>query len=364
MPYNAEFEAGVQAFMNRYTIYLPGALGDGGMIDFNDPSYAATRNVNTPIDVPAAVVKAAWMIGPRPSHVKLVLRLSRDYKMLPTGRREPALAIGDGGAADRPIEGTYEAAKQNVIVDARAGGATTATAKAFAKEVLRRTGQRVEGDEWLDCYFLPWSRGRSTRMALGNAAPFFFTAAMNGCSFLVSGPAAAPTVSHLNTTQPGDDLPDADVSKATIKARYAGAVGVGSPASALLTKYKPPPAFQGNVQRYKEQPGEVANINDPDIAPVDPMHPHHADINTFLIGVRDPAAGWQFFYQRTAILPTFVDKPRFQPFAYEPDGMFATAKMKVGMEHAWTVTGGARATVRDKVTINHRVTPCQRLNFP
>jgi len=364
MPYKAEFEAGVQAFMNRYTIYLPGTKGDGGMIDFDDPAYTASRNVDTAIDVPAAAVKAAWKPGPRPNHLKLVLRISRDYKMLPTGRRERQLAVGDGGADDHPIEGTYEAIKRNVLTDARQAGATAATAKGFAKEVLRRTGQKVEKSEWLDCYFLPWSRGRTTRMLLGNGARYFFTATMNGCSFLVTGPAAAPTVSHVNTTQAGDDLPGANVSKATIKGRYAAAVGTGTPGSSLLTKYKPPVTFQGRVNRYKEQPGEIGGIADPDLAPVDPMHPHRADINTFLVGVRDDVTGWEFFYQRSAVLPTLVDKPQFEEFEYHPKDYWQAAWMKGGFEHEWVIAGGTRSTVRQKQTINHRVTQCQRLNFP
>lgn len=359
MPYRDEFTAGVQAFMNKYTIYLPGARGDGGMIDFDDPSFTASRAVNTPIVVAATAVKAAWKPGPRPGHLALMLRMSRDYKMLATGRREQV-----PGGGDRPLEGTYEAGKRALIDDATSSGATAATAKAYARDVLRRTGQKVDGSEWFDCYFLPWSRGRTTQMVLGAGAPYFFTATMNGCSFLVSGPAATPTVSHVNTTQPGDDLPGASPTKAAIKTRYATAVGNGTPNSALVTKYKAPATFQGNMHRYKEQPGEIGGIVDPDLVPIDPVHPHRADINTFLVGVLTGAGTWEFFYQRSAVLPTFVNVVRSEPFTYKPANPYQWARMKAGKEHQWKLVGGETTASRESQTINHRVTQCQRLNFP
>jgi hypothetical protein len=82
------------------------------MVDFDDPAFAAHAAGNAPIVIPATAVKAAWKPGIRPSHVKLILKISRDYKMLPTGRREKMLALGDGGPADRAIEGLYEAASR------------------------------------------------------------------------------------------------------------------------------------------------------------------------------------------------------------------------------------------------------------
>jgi hypothetical protein len=229
---------------------------------------------------------------------------------------------------------------------------------------MQRTGERIVSTEWLDCYFLPWSRGRTTRMVLDNGARYFFTATMNGCSFLVSGPANGPTVSHLNTAQPGDDLPDADVTKATIKGRYATAVGTGTAGSTLLTKYKAPATFLGRTHRYKEQAGEIGGIGDPDIVPLDPTHPYKADINTFLVGVRDPVNGWEFFYQRAAVLPTFVDKPQFGAFEYHRKSAWHALRSNVGSEHKWKIKGGTPGTVRDQASINHRVTPCQKLNFP
>lgn len=50
----------------------------------------------------------------------------------------------------------------------------------------------------LRAYYLPWDANKSYYMTLGNQANFFFTAPMNGCAFLVKGPAATPTVCHAN----------------------------------------------------------------------------------------------------------------------------------------------------------------------
>ena len=48
------------------------------------------------------------------------------------------------------------------------------------------------------CYFLPWCADGATEMVLANAAPFFFTSTLTGCSVKVHGPKATPTVIHAN----------------------------------------------------------------------------------------------------------------------------------------------------------------------
>jgi hypothetical protein len=64
------------------------------------------------------------------------------------------------------------------------------------------------------CYFLPWCPDGATEMVLGNAAPFFFTSTLTGCSVKAHGPRATPTVIHANA-----------------KGTYAGAYATSSKAA-------------------------------------------------------------------------------------------------------------------------------------
>lgn len=59
---------------------------------------------------------------------------------------------------------------------------------------------------WLACsthqvmlaYYLPWKKNFSRVLKLGNAADFFFTSSLTGCSVQVYGSPTAPTVTHTN----------------------------------------------------------------------------------------------------------------------------------------------------------------------
>ncbi len=48
------------------------------------------------------------------------------------------------------------------------------------------------------CYFLPWCADGATEILLGNAAPYFFTSTLTGCTVKAHGPKATPTVIHAN----------------------------------------------------------------------------------------------------------------------------------------------------------------------
>jgi hypothetical protein len=354
-----EFAGGVPAFMGKYTLYFPGVVADGGAIDFRDPSYQAYSGNPNVIQVPATVVEAAWRPGVRPNHVRLALKVARVYKMGPTGRTEiPAGAGRD--AAPVPLLGTHEQDKKLLIRKAKANGATDATAKAYARQALDRTERRVAGDEWFGCYFLPYSQGRTTRMTLGTGADYFFTATMNGCAFHVTGNPHAPSVAHLNTTRPQDTLPDAVVTKADIKQRYAAAVGTGSAHDGLLTKYKGPGGFQGNAERYKLTAGELAAVTDPDLAP---GAKSAADLNTFVVGVRDATHGWEFFYQRNAVLLTNVQTVTLMAGDYHAKNLLQWAKKKLGRDHEFKFKVN-REVKTEATPINHVVTACRRLQFP
>lgn len=55
-------------------------------------------------------------------------------------------------------------------------------------------------------YFLPWQSARIVRMTLGAASNLFFTAAINGCSVFVEGPANAPIVYHAGINPPWPNM--------------------------------------------------------------------------------------------------------------------------------------------------------------
>jgi hypothetical protein len=48
------------------------------------------------------------------------------------------------------------------------------------------------------CYFLPYLPDGATTMTIGNAANYFFTSMLTGCTVRVCGPAATPTITHSN----------------------------------------------------------------------------------------------------------------------------------------------------------------------
>lgn len=60
----------------------------------------------------------------------------------------------------------------------------------------------------LKAYYLPWKGGHVATMTLGKDADHFFTAAMSGCTFQVTGPANKPTVSHGNAGTISTGVPD------------------------------------------------------------------------------------------------------------------------------------------------------------
>lgn len=119
-----------------------------------------------------------------------------------------------------PLKGHYENERAALKQQATSGGLARKAYSPtdYANEGVRLTGKRV--DEWFDCYFLRYLQGRHVCMQLGGDADYFFTATMNGGSFMVSGDTDAPTVSHLNATHPADTMERAVVTRADIKERY------------------------------------------------------------------------------------------------------------------------------------------------
>jgi hypothetical protein len=104
--------------------------------------------------------------------------------------------------------------------------------------------------DWFPCYFLPLGPGQIGRMLLPAqpsatvAAPVraFFTAEMNGCSFLAAGNPASPLVSHYNVSQGNANLSQAqkdqiqsDMVKAMLRAKRGGP-NLGGTSAGVLRK--------------------------------------------------------------------------------------------------------------------------------
>jgi hypothetical protein len=344
---------GVAPFMNAHTLSLPGALIDGGTIDYTDPAYAPALGRSRKIVVPTSTVAASWVPGRRPRDAQLLLKVSRAYKMASTGRTEP----GAGGGGVAPLKGEYErertALKQQAISGGLARKAYSPTD--YANEGVRLTGKQV--DEWFDCYFLPYSQGRHVCMQLGGDADYFFTATMNGCSFMVSGDADAPSVSHLNVTRPADTVEGAVVTRADIKRRYRRMTGAGSDEAALLTKFERHPAFKGDGAEYNLTAEELAAIDDTDIVPETRTR---ADVQCFVVGERT-VTGWRFYYQRAAALVTHADVST-QQITPVPKSRKHQLRRALGMSYK-VKPQLSSTTTRLTAKANHVVTACADLPF-
>lgn len=348
MSLSSDFTDDSLKFMRSHSLYLPGTIGEGGSINFNDPKFSALTNSKT-IKIDVTPVQAAWKQHFRPSHVKLWLRQSQAYE------------YGGAGMAELN-RGVYE---QNAVNQ----GAGTKDAARYAKAAQKGIGEYISKKDWFDCYFLPYSQGRYVYATLGSACDYFFTATMNGCSFMASGNPQSPVVTHVNTMEAADTLPGALVTKATIKGRYASKINVGpsnTNNAALLGKYKPadttPAAgltvgFRGSTQKYKMSNAELAGLTGPDIVP-ESDGTVTADINCFVLGIRGKS-GWQFYYQRSATVKTRFTKVTRTAADFQDLNALQKAALKFNVTGLYHTSSKA-----DVAVLNHSLTPCQRLDFP
>lgn len=83
-------------------------------------------------------------------------------------------------------------------VDEAAKRATLVVRK--ASNAVARTEEESNSLDWFLCLMLPWLENGVATMKLrkDSRANVFFTGAMNGCSFVVTGDPAEPYVSHIN----------------------------------------------------------------------------------------------------------------------------------------------------------------------
>ncbi len=116
-------------------------------------------------------------------------------------------------------------------------------------------------------YFLPWGTGYTFCGQLGNAADFFFTPTVNGCTFAHSGNGPNPSVAHSNFVQ--NQLIDQAAIDNDLVTKFGGAM----PAHTLIKT------------TYKQAP--VANVAD--------------DYRATVIGIRS-GNSWSFYYQNYSVL--------------------------------------------------------------
>lgn len=120
----------------------------------------------------------------------------------------------------KPIEGTtqktvksfhkFKETESGVLVKALAHNAAWQVDEQQKKATLivRKASATLNKDtsqfRWFLCVMLPWVENGVASMTLRSAtrANAFFTGAMNGCSFVVTGDPAEPFVSHINCTDP------------------------------------------------------------------------------------------------------------------------------------------------------------------
>lgn len=116
----------------------------------------------------------------------------------------------------KPIEGTvqkpvqsfhkFRATETGVYVSARAHNAAWKVddeqkkATLIVRKASNTTNLDTSDLKWFLCVMLPWVENSvvSMRIRRSTRANAFFTGAMNGCSFAVTGDPASPFVSHIN----------------------------------------------------------------------------------------------------------------------------------------------------------------------
>jgi hypothetical protein len=132
-----------------------------------------------------------------------------DQKLIKFGVVRSAGDQGDAHAAHAHVYEHDEIAEFDLALDAtqpvqNAGG------NVIKAVVLNRFGQRYKPggngvikaqggySKPISAYYLPFKPGEGHMMQLGNAADYFFTPTLNGCTFACGTGALTPTVSHLN----------------------------------------------------------------------------------------------------------------------------------------------------------------------
>ena len=213
--------------------------------------------------------------------------------------------------------------------------------------------------DWFPAYFLPWGAGKIGRMRLpaqpAATVPVpvraFFTAEMNGCSFVVGGSKKSPVVAHYNVanptgalTQNQKDQTQIAMVKATLtpggvvpnvggkrvnalrwvpNTYNADATTGATIANNPMTPYDALGAEVTTVEN-NVRTGLLAHNQKPVPGPANP-NGIISNIRVAMMGVLDPGTrDWRFFYQRNFYTQTnYKDKL----------GWTGGMQKKLGMDH-------------------------------
>lgn len=140
-------------------------------------------------------------------------------------------------------------------------------------------------------YYLPWRSNAATTMRLGNAADYFVTSTLTGCTFAVYGARTAPTVTHANNGAQQDlNLSQDYMGKLLdqIRADEADVTNLG---------------LQGNEARFTTHDYKLRA--DPYLnKKIDKDYKiHQAKTHTVVVGYRDTTNGeWSFYTQQVVVV--------------------------------------------------------------
>jgi hypothetical protein len=133
-------------------------------------------------------------------------------------------------------------------------------------------GLRSPASNAFQAYYLPYMNNTTKQMNLGNAANFFFTDKIDGCTFAAgTGQGQAPLVAHLNQ-QRADGTIDQPALDTTVANVFAAAPG--------YRQLSLPDYISPEEQLMKTDPTAAA-----------------AKTHVTVIGIRN-GTGWVFYFQR------------------------------------------------------------------
>lgn len=174
-------------------------------------------------------------------------------------------------------------------VQPRAGGGNE-TVVDFATSAAAINGE-LAADRCIRAYYLPWRSNAATTMRLGNAADYFVTSTLTGCTFAAYGARTAPTVTHANNgAQPDLNLSQDYMGKLLdqIVADEADATNRGLRANETR--------FTTHDYKLRADPYLNSKFDKKYVI-------SQAKTHTVVVGYRDTASGeWAFYTQQVVVV--------------------------------------------------------------
>ncbi|HTK53715.1 MAG TPA: hypothetical protein VL308_17605 [Gemmatimonadaceae bacterium] len=149
----------------------------------------------------------------------------------------------------------------------------------------------LAADNWVRAYYLPWRSNHATTMHLGNAADFFLTSTLTGCTFNVYGDRTAPTVTHANNGA----QPDLNLSQ-DYMTRLLAQLAADEPVAANQG------AAQGNLASFTTHDyklkAEPYMMKKQERFLSGDLKLDRAKTHTIVVGYRSASGEWSFFCQQ------------------------------------------------------------------